>query len=185
MRHVPPVAGTTPPDIYDDTAALWLFEVSPQDGDLPPLLRRAITSANIVIYDRALAPVVAAALPLGGYAEPAAPNGMVPDPAIERCLGLALDGWSVVRLVDPDTAGAQRAKLSARLAARNFPDDLPVWLFTDAQNGGCRQIPTRLARLDSELTAADPRGGLAIGFGGLVTAAGRGLRAAMSNGLAG
>jgi len=184
MRHVPLVAGTTPPDISSETASLWLFEVSPQDADLPPLLRRAIAAANIVIYDRALAPVVAAALPLGGYAEPAAPNGTVPDPAIERCLGLALDGWSVVRLVDPDTASAQRTRLSARLAARNFPGDLPVWLFTDAQDGGCQQIPTRLAWLDTE-PAAGPAGGLAIGFGGLAAAAGRGLRAVMSNGLAG
>ena len=71
-------AGKTSVHISDDAALLWLFEVSPIEGHLSSLVHQAITTANVVIYDRALASIVAAHLPLGGYAEPAASSSGAP-----------------------------------------------------------------------------------------------------------
>lgn len=190
LRHdVPSSAEETSVDISGDAALLWLIEVSPSETNLSPLARQAITTANVVIYDRALASIVAATLPLGGYAEPAASSSDAADPTMERCLRFVLDGWSVVRLVDHDKAQGQRTPrirhLAERLAARKYPDDLPVLLFMNADDGRHRKIETRLSALDAELDAASRQGGLAIIFGAIATAAGRGLRAVMSNGLAG
>jgi hypothetical protein len=74
---------------------LWLIEVS-SAADPPASVRQALAEANVVIYDRALGPLVAGLLPLGGYAEPAAEGQL--DAAAERCAHFARDGWSVVRL---------------------------------------------------------------------------------------
>ena len=132
-------AGKTPVHISDDAALLWLFEMSPIEGNLSSLVHQAITTANLVIYDSAYASIVAARLPLGGYAEPAPSSSGAPDRTMERCLGFALDGWRVVRLVDHDKARGpwiQRIRhLSERLAARKVPDDLPVLLFTNPDDG--------------------------------------------------
>jgi hypothetical protein len=190
LRHdVPSSAEETSVDISDDAILLWLIEVSPSETTLSPLAHEAITTANVVIYDRALASIVAAALPLGGYAETAASSSDAADPTMERCLRFVLDGWSVVRLVDHDKARGQQTRrtrhLAERLAARKYSDDLPVLLFMNADGGRHRAIATRLSALDIELDAAGRQGGLAISFGAIATAAGRGLRAVMSNGLAG
>ena len=132
-------------------------------------------------------------LPCGGTAAtgrlPAASSSSAPDRAIERCLGFALDGWNVVRLVDHDKARGpwiQRIRyLSERLAARKVPDDLPVLLFTNADDGCYPKTETQLSALDTALNATSRQGGLAIIFRTIGTAAGRRLRAVMSNGLAG
>jgi hypothetical protein len=75
---------------------LWYVQFPSTQPALAPFEYRAMT-ANVVIYDRALASIVAGALPLGGYAELAA----VYDRAAERGLRFASEGWSVARLVDP------------------------------------------------------------------------------------
>jgi hypothetical protein len=54
---------------------LWLVELPATEPNLAPLEHQALTTANVVIYDRALTPTVARFLPLGGYAEPAPRNG--------------------------------------------------------------------------------------------------------------
>jgi hypothetical protein len=77
---------------------LWLIELSATQGE-PSALRRAIERANVVIYDRVFADAVARALPLGGYAEPAASADETGDPAAARAVRFACDGWSVVRLL--------------------------------------------------------------------------------------
>ena len=182
-QDVPLSYGKTPVDISDDAALLWLFAVAPIERNLSPPVRQAITTANVVIYDRALAAIGAAALPLGGYAEPAASSSAPPDQTIERCLRFVLDGWSVVRLADQDEAAGRRARdfrnLAERLAASNVPDDLPVLLFTNADDGRYRRIETQLGALDAELNAASTSG-LAIIFGTIAMAAGRRVRAVMS-----
>jgi hypothetical protein len=75
---------------------LWLVGFSDTEPELSPLASRALTTANVVIYDRSLEMTVARALPLGGYAEPAAPG----DARWERALRFVRDGWSVAQLVD-------------------------------------------------------------------------------------
>jgi len=177
-----------PADFSNDAALLWLFEATPIEPNLSPLVRQAIATANVVIYDRALAAIVAAALPLGDYAEPAASSSAAPDRTIERCLRFVLDGWSVVWLADRNNSMGQRVRricqMSEPWAARNVPDDLPVLLFTDADGGRYRRVETQIGALDAELFAAGASG-LAIIFSAVAMAAGRGLRAVMSNGLAG
>src|SRR5262249_25793941 len=74
---------------------IWLIEHDP-DGALPAPDRDALTSADVVMYDRGLAPLVAELLPLGGYAEPLSFMGATPT---RRSLDLAAQGWSVVQLV--------------------------------------------------------------------------------------
>ena len=187
-QDVPIFSGKTPMDISNDAALLWLFEVAPTEANLSPLVRQAIATANVVIYDRELAAIVAGARPLSGYAEPVASSAPAPDQTIERCLRFVLDGWNVVRLTDGNKATEQRVRhsrhLLERLMANNVPDDLPVLLFTSADDGRYRSIETQLGGLDAELVAAGA-GGLVIVFSAIVMAAGRGLRAIMSNGLAG
>jgi hypothetical protein len=87
---------------------LWLIEQVPATA-LSGLDRGAITSANVVIYDRALASVVAEALPLGGYAEPLSffcqESGRALSP---RALQFAAEGWSVVQLVEASPCWRER-----------------------------------------------------------------------------
>jgi hypothetical protein len=85
---------------------VWLIEHGPesplsaQDSD-------ALVQANVVLYDRALAPLVAEVLPLGSYGEPlpyaAGPYAAGPYAAggtlSPRASALAAEGWSVVQLV--------------------------------------------------------------------------------------
>lgn len=87
---------------------LWLIEQAPATA-LSGLDRDAITSANVVIYDRALASVVAEALPLGGYAEPLSfccqDSGRALSP---RALQFAAEGWGVVQLVEASPCWRER-----------------------------------------------------------------------------
>jgi hypothetical protein len=75
---------------------LWLVQFPSTHPEFSPLEYQTLTTANVVIYDRALTPIVANSLPLGGYAELATPE----DAAAERCVPFTRDGWSVARLVD-------------------------------------------------------------------------------------
>ena len=90
---------------------VWLIEHDPHAALSAPD-RDALTSADVVLYDRALAPLVAELLPLGGYAEPLPFMGATPT---RRSLDLAAQGWSVVQLV---TASSGRC---ARLHAVESP----------------------------------------------------------------
>jgi hypothetical protein len=79
---------------------IWLIE-QPSATALFPLDRGALTNANVVIYDRALAPLVARFLPLGTYAEPLSLNAEAAGSVISpRALQFAAEGWSVVQLVE-------------------------------------------------------------------------------------
>src|SRR6201990_1831952 len=68
---------------------LWLVELPATAPDFSPLEYRALINANVVIYDRVLAPTVARLLPLGGYAEPAASSDAQPGAGSERCVRFA------------------------------------------------------------------------------------------------
>jgi hypothetical protein len=87
---------------------LWVIEQAPA-AILSELDRDALTHANVIIYDRSLARVVADVLPLGGYAEPlsfpchAAGRALSP-----RALQFAADGWSVVQLVERSPCWRER-----------------------------------------------------------------------------
>jgi hypothetical protein len=137
---------------------LWLVEICPDRG-LSTGERHLLGSANVILYDRALSTEVAAILPLGGYAEPAPSAAELPDCAlIERCVRFALDGWSVVRLIDASqTRPSRESRLRAianRLIAGGAGGQLPVRIFADAGSRAFVEAPVRLATLDPDAIGA-------------------------------
>ena len=76
-----------------------LIEHDPETP-LSALERDALTEANVVLYERALVPLVAEILPLGGYAEPLSPNAGTDTELAPRALALAGEGWNVVQLIE-------------------------------------------------------------------------------------
>src|SRR6476646_597541 len=113
---------------------IWLVEHGAGMA-LSPLDRAILAAANVVLYDRALASLVAQLLPLGAYAEPLPGVEPATGPAITpRALDFAAEGWSVVQLV---AAGpAWRARLAA----------LPPALFRASRDGA---LPVRVVATDS------------------------------------
>src|ERR1700730_8652432 len=88
---------------------LWLVELPATAPEVSPLEYRALSNANVVIYDRALAPTVTRLLPLGGYAEPAPSSDGQVRAGSARCVRFVRDGWSVARLFHPGfQAGRER-----------------------------------------------------------------------------
>ena len=137
---------------------LWLVELPATAPEVAPLEYRALSNANVVIFDRALAPTVARFLPLGGYAEPAASSDGMSGAGSERCLRFVRDGWSVARLFYPGLqSGRERLdkirQLSHRLLTSEMPADLPVQIFVSAAPGGYERNETRLYRLDAIIAA--------------------------------
>jgi hypothetical protein len=124
---VPQLPGVLPGQI-------WVVEHDP-GMPLSPLDRAVLIGANVVLYDRALASLIAQLLPLGAYAEPLPGVEPATGPAITpRALDFAAEGWSVVQLV---TAGpAWRARLAA----------LPPALFRASRDGA---LPVRVVAKDS------------------------------------
>jgi len=148
---------------------LWLVEISPRASEFPSFAHRAFVSANVAIYDRVLGPLVAAALPLGNYAEPLTAGGHAPDEAnVQRGLRFAVDGWSVIRLVNGDLAASARAerllRITERLLAGGVSPDLPIQLITGADNLTCEEIETCLGDLDAVLDARSCEGHLTVVF---------------------
>lgn len=115
---------------------LWLVETGAAGAPLPAFERDAFNAANVVIYDRALTAFVAAALPLGSYAEPSrAAERALDEAEFERVLRLTLDGWSVMRLLGGDATAAQRGdrlrRVAAQLRGAGLAAELPVRLITE------------------------------------------------------
>jgi hypothetical protein len=167
---------------------LWLVEICPDRG-LSTAERHLLGSANVILYDRSLGAEVAAILPLGGYAEPAPPAAELPDTTfIERCVGFARDGWSVVRLVDASQSHPSREArlraIAARLRAGGAHDSLPIQTFADAGSRAYSEERTRLGALDPAIIGArDER--LIVIFGVVEPAATQPTYAVAANGLAG
>ena len=126
---------------------IWLIEQSAA-ADLSPVDRAALTSANVVIYDRALAPLVARVLPLGGYAEPRACNGAGGSAISPRAIALAGMGWSVVQLVEaqPDWHGRMHDVAEALLPLSGGRD-LPVLVIAKTNFNSYRKWDARLPNL--------------------------------------
>jgi hypothetical protein len=98
---------------------------------LSALAYAAIADADIVLYDRALATVVAHELSAAGsYAEPVAGTDGDEGPAIPpRALRLAADGWRVVHLLHGRPGWRRRLRAAAEgLALASGKRGLPVRL---------------------------------------------------------
>ncbi len=165
---------------------LWVVEQSSTDPHLSSLGHLAITSANVVIYDRALYPIVAGNLPLGGYAEPASwPNGAIAC-TVDRCIQFARDGWSVVWLADHGMPLDERVgRLVDRMIGAGCPASLSVTLFANANGNIIPQTETELDRLGIVIAATTSEDRLAIAFAAVGAGAAPHLHAISSNGLAG
>ena len=131
---------------------LWFAEITPMDPVPASLEHQALTSANVIIYDRTLAPIVSRYLPLGGYAEPAAPVRLSFDATWDRCLRFAREGWSVARLVHPSRGqfAAEVRNLSRLLLGRGLAPDL-VAVFANLGDGVYEKSQMALCELDSAL----------------------------------
>jgi hypothetical protein len=165
---------------------VWLVEHASADLHLSPLAHKAISAANVVIYDRALYATVAANLPLGGYAEPASSRDGLPSKTFERCIQFARDGWSVVWLGDQKTPRDERiGRLVDCMISAGCPPFMPVTLFVYANGNTLQQTEAELRRIGILVDATTPEGRLAIAFGAVDAGAAPHLHAISSNGLAG
>jgi hypothetical protein len=187
-RRVPGIAGCPVlPKI--EPGQVWVVEHSSADFHLGPLGRRVISAANVVIYDRTLYTIVAANLPLGGYAEPASSPEKPFETPIDRCLQLARDGWSVVWLVDHWLQRRQRAErighLVDRLIDGGYPAHLSVAVFANGPGSTLEKTEASLGQLEAVIDARTSGDHLTVAFGGLGRGAAPDLYAISSNGLAG
>jgi hypothetical protein len=109
---------------------IWLIE----HGSAAPLFacdRVALTGADVVLYDRTLAALVAPVLPTGAYAEPLPLTVQAAGFAVStRALALAAGGWSVAQLVETRTDRRLRLRSAAEaLLALGYADELPVLII--------------------------------------------------------
>jgi hypothetical protein len=149
-RHANRAASATAPKALPEVrpGQLWYVELPSTEPAVSPLEYRALTTANVVVYDRVLEPAVASSLPLGAYAEPTPPH----DGAIERCLSFARDGWSVARLVDPGGERVVIRQLSGGLLKFEASAALAVSVFANT-DGSYEKIAAELDELGEVIEA--------------------------------
>ena len=150
---------------------LWFVEQMPATT-LSALDRAAVITANVVIYDRALAGVVADALPLGAYAEPSSANVQASGPAISpRALQFVADGWSVVRLVEAGPRWRERMQQAPRELFPISAGDhaLPVRLIARTSAERYTELGTCLYGLSELIDNCDDDSLLTVIFGPIAT----------------
>lgn len=129
---------------------IWLIE-QPTTGSLSLPDSRALAGADIVLYDRALAPIMADLMPFGSYAEPLPAELEENAPAISaRAFKLASEGWSVVQLVRPCRGWRRRLRgAAAELSCPSATGHLTVRLIakTAQSSRGCEARPQELREL--------------------------------------
>jgi siroheme synthase len=162
-----------------------LIEVEATASALPDHQKCALITANAVIYDRRFAELVAAILPLGGYAEPAP---AADHHAIARLLRLALDGWNVVRLAAAPASAADRrsrlGRIAAELLGAGIAAELPVQLVKSTSADG-RESRTCLGEFRNALDSFAADGPVMVTFGTRGAAGPSNLSVIVDNGLAG
>ena len=164
---------------------LWFIEHDPRHplgaGD-----RAVLTSANVVLYERALAPLVASVLPLGSYAEPLQVGG---DTALSpRTVTFAGEGWSVAQLVGNGAAIKTRLRrIDEVLNAIATFGDLPVQVAVKLEAGRQRELDSSLRTTFDVIRDLAHEGLLTLVFGPLPLRlpVGAPAHAFTANGLAG
>jgi hypothetical protein len=162
---------------------LWCVELPPTDPVGWPLEYQALTTANVVIYDRSLEPTVAEYLPLGAYAEPAT----LGDKVTERCLGFAREGWSVARLLGHrGKRGDIIRQLSQEMLRIETPATRAASIFVNT-HGSYKNIELELEGLSEIIDAysLELAATLTVIFKGVGEGSVPSLAFASSNGLAG
>ena len=113
------LAATVQPGEY------WLIE-QPSAKGLCSLDRAALSSADIVIYDRRLGALVAQVLPIGRYAEPLFHTDEAQPAVSPRVLRFAAEGWRVVQLLEARRGSNQRLFNAMEALTQLQADDLPL-----------------------------------------------------------
>jgi len=103
----------------------WLIE-QPAGEKLCSLDRAALSSADIVIYDRRLGALVAQVLPIGRYAEPLFHADEAQPAVSPRALRFAAEGWRVVQLLEARRGSNQRLFNAMEALIQLQGDDLPL-----------------------------------------------------------
>jgi hypothetical protein len=165
---------------------LWYVELPSTELVFSPLEYQALTTANVVIYDRHLATTVARLMPIGGYAEPATPRSDASD-GFDRCIRFVRDGWSVARLVHPGRRRLDMVRqLTERLLRVAAPAALSASVFANT-GSGYENIEAELDQLGGTVDAwrfsRSPT--LTIVFGAIDTGSAPRFSVASANGLAG
>jgi hypothetical protein len=157
---------------------VWLIECPA--AAVPAFARRALAAADVVLYDRTLAPLLAKLLAPGSYTEPvAAPAADKGQAIATRAVKLAAEGWRVVQLVP--TCGEWRQQL--RDSAENGSPVLqPVAVAADDPLARCEARRVVFRQFDGE-TIGSGRPTLIVGL--LAAGATLASSASTANGLAG
>ena len=162
----------------------WLIE-QPPGKELSSLDRSALSSADIVIYDRPLATLVAQVLPIGRYAEPLFHNGDARPAVSPRALRFAAEGWRVAQLLEARRGDKQRLHDAVEALIRLQAGDLPLLAIAKRavdeqrlQDGRLHNLPELIAKFAVD----DP---LTLILGPLVAGCAPPFHAFAGNGLAG
>jgi len=158
---------------------LWVIEQVLATA-LSELDRDALTSANVVIYDRSLASVVADVLPLGGYAEALSFSCQAAGRALSpRALRFAADGYSVVQLVERSPCWRERLQQAPGELLR-VGDGVRATVRLIAKQG-----EERYRELGADLDGADQDHPMTVIFGPIAARGTAQLYPFTANGLAG
>jgi hypothetical protein len=172
------LAATVQPGEY------WLIE-QPLAAGLSSLDLGALSSADIVIYDRPLAALVAQVLPIGRYAEPLFDNGEPQRAVSPRALRFATEGWRVAQLLEARQGDSQRLYHTVEALIQLWADDLPLLAIAKRTVDGQQLWDGRLhdlPELIDKFAADDP---LTLILGPFVTGCAAPPHAFSGNGLAG
>lgn len=163
---------------------IWLIE-APVTSGLSALERRALCRADAVLYDCALASLIADVLLAGGYAEPLSAEAANSAAAISpRALKLASDGWSVVQLVRPCHQWRHRLRSAAdELERLSGTGNLAIRVIAKSATDPVQIREVRLSDLPEPVDGAGEP--LTAIVGPLAARASAAARAFTANGLAG
>lgn len=120
------VPGDTEPDEYlageqhqeprVEPGQIWLVECGP--ASLCAFHAFLLRHANVVLYERALGPVLAECLPIGAYAEPLSATAIAGTVIAQRARHFAAEGWSVVQLIERRDGRERVLQLAAEYPRR-------------------------------------------------------------------
>ena len=177
---------TTSPLPAVQPGQLWLIETAP-GGALSDPARHVVDSANVVVYDRALAGTLSGALPLGTYAEAAAEGA--PEASLSRCVRFARDGWSVVRMLAAPATQRDRVagirSLAEQVAGNRPAAEIAITVIGELADGICEPTETRLDRLDLVVVTYPQDARLTVIVDGVGNPGVARVQAVAGNGLAG
>ena len=165
---------------------IWLIEQAPATP-LFPCDRTALTDADVVLYDRALAAAAARVLRAGAYAEPLPRAAQAAGFAVSpRALTLAAQGWSVAQLVDTRSERSLRLQCAAEaLLSLGCAEELPVLIITKRTPYWQREREACLRSLPSLAGELSDKDSLSLVFGPVVARYPAPCHAFAANGLAG